>query len=69
LTGCGHAPIKTASRFRDAAWTCEATTLRCSHQIATGAPDTPVPLLLPVKPQLVMNLRVKTVTAASPAAV
>ena len=31
-------------------WTFDGTTLRFSREIATGAPDTPMPLVLHVKP-------------------
>jgi hypothetical protein len=43
-------PIETASRCSDGGWTFDGTTLRFSREIATGAPDTPMPLVLRVKP-------------------
>ncbi len=39
-------PIVTASRCSDGAWTLDATTLRFSREIATAAPDRPMPLVL-----------------------
>jgi hypothetical protein len=43
-------PIETTSRCSDGAWTFDGTTLRFSHDIATPAPDRPMPLVLRVKP-------------------
>jgi hypothetical protein len=43
-------PIETASRCTDGGWTFDGTTLRFSHEIATAAPDRPMPLVLAVKP-------------------
>jgi hypothetical protein len=43
-------PIETGSRCSGGAWTFDGTTLRFSHQIATAAPDRPMPLVLRVKP-------------------
>jgi hypothetical protein len=43
-------PIEPASRCSDGAWTFDGTTLRFSREIATGAPDRPMPLVLRVKP-------------------
>ena len=42
--------IETDSRCSDGKWMFDGTTLRFSRQIATTAPDTPMPLLLRVKP-------------------
>ncbi|HEX8410353.1 MAG TPA: hypothetical protein VF883_15925 [Thermoanaerobaculia bacterium] len=42
-------PIATASRCSDGAWTFDGTTLRFSREIATAAPDRPMPLVLRVK--------------------
>jgi len=42
--------IETASRCSDGGWTFDGTTLRFSREIATAAPDRPVPLVLRVKP-------------------
>jgi hypothetical protein len=42
--------IETASRCSDGRWTFDGTTLRFSREIATAAPDTPMPLVLRVKP-------------------
>jgi hypothetical protein len=42
-------PIETTSRCSDGAWTFDGTTLRFSHEIATTAPDKPMPLVLRVK--------------------
>jgi len=42
--------IETASRCSDGGWTFDGTTLRFSRQIATAAPDRPMPLVLRVKP-------------------
>lgn len=46
--------IETASRCSDGGWMFDGTTLRFSREIATAAPDRPMPLVLRVKP-----LRVK----------
>ena len=43
-------PIETASRCSDGAWTFDGSTLRFSRQIATAAPDRPMPLVLKIKP-------------------
>jgi hypothetical protein len=43
-------PIETRSRCADGGWTFDGTTLRFSHEIATAAPDRPMPLVLGVKP-------------------
>jgi hypothetical protein len=43
-------PIETASRCTDGAWTFDGTTLRFTREIATAAPDRPMPLVLCVKP-------------------
>jgi len=42
--------IETGSRCSDGGWTFDGTTLRFSREIATAAPDTPMPLVLRVKP-------------------
>jgi hypothetical protein len=42
--------IETGSRCSDGAWTFDGTTLRFSREIATAAPDKPMPLVLRVKP-------------------
>ena len=42
--------IEPASRCSDGKWVFDGTTLRFSREIATGAPDTPMPLVLRVKP-------------------
>jgi hypothetical protein len=42
--------IETASRCSDGGWTFDGTTLRFSREIATVAPDRPMPLVLRVKP-------------------
>jgi hypothetical protein len=42
--------IDTASHCSDGGWTLEGTTLRFSREIATSAPDSPMPLVLKVKP-------------------
>ena len=42
-------PIETASRCSDGGWTFDGTTLRFSREIATAAPDRPMPLVLRVK--------------------
>src|SRR5437867_5953575 len=43
--------IETGSRCTDGGWTFDGTTLRFSREIATAAPDRPMPLVLRVKPQ------------------
>ncbi len=43
-------PIETASRCSDGGWTFDGTTLRFSREIATVAPDRPMPLVLRVRP-------------------
>ena len=43
-------PIETSSRCSDGAWTFDGTTLRFSREIATPSPDTPMPLVLRLKP-------------------
>lgn len=42
-------PIDPASRCSDGAWTFDGTTLRFSREIATAAPDRPMPLMMRVK--------------------
>jgi len=42
--------IETSSRCSDGGWTFDGTTLRFSREIPTAAPDTPMPLVLRVKP-------------------
>ncbi|MFN2406738.1 MAG: hypothetical protein ABR594_11845 [Pyrinomonadaceae bacterium] len=42
--------IETHSRCSDGGWMFDGTTLRFSREIATPAPDTPMPLVLHVKP-------------------
>jgi hypothetical protein len=42
--------IDTSSRCSDGGWTVDGTTLRFSREIATTAPDKPMPLVLQVKP-------------------
>jgi hypothetical protein len=42
--------IETNSRCSDGKWTFDGTTLRFSREIATAAPDSPMPLVLQVKP-------------------
>ncbi len=42
--------IETASRCSDGGWTFDGTTLRFTREIATAAPDRPLPLVLRVKP-------------------
>ena len=42
--------IETSSRCSDGGWTFDGTTLRFSREIATAAPDRPMPLVLQVKP-------------------
>jgi len=43
-------PIEHTSRCSDGAWTFDGTTLRFSREIATTAPDRPMPLVLRVQP-------------------
>jgi hypothetical protein len=43
-------PVETASRCSDGGWVFDGTTLRFSREIATAAPDRPIPLVLRVKP-------------------
>ena len=43
-------PIEAGSRCSDGAWMFDGKMLRFSHEIATAAPDTPMPLVLLVKP-------------------
>ena len=43
-------PIETGSRCSDGGWMFDGTTLRFSREIATAAPDRPLPLVLQVKP-------------------
>jgi len=42
--------IETGSRCSDGGWMFDGTTLRFSRQIATAAPDRPMPLVLRVQP-------------------
>ncbi|MEK6373704.1 MAG: hypothetical protein AABO58_13520 [Acidobacteriota bacterium] len=42
--------IETASRCSDGGWMFDGTTLRFSREIATAAPDRPMPLVLRLKP-------------------
>ncbi|MEK6283855.1 MAG: hypothetical protein AABN95_26175 [Acidobacteriota bacterium] len=42
--------IETGSRCSDGGWAFDGTTLRFSREIATTAPDSPMPLVLRVKP-------------------
>lgn len=42
-------PIETTSRCSDGGWTFDGTTLRFKHDIATAAPDRPMPLVLRIK--------------------
>lgn len=42
--------IDTRSRCSDGEWEFDSTTLRFSREIATAAPDSPMPLVLRVKP-------------------
>jgi hypothetical protein len=42
--------IEPGSRCSDGRWTFDGTMLRFSREIATAAPDTPMPLVLSVKP-------------------
>ena len=41
--------IETSSRCSDGGWSFDGTSLRFSREIATGPPDTPMPLVLKVK--------------------
>jgi hypothetical protein len=43
-------PIETASRCSDGGWVFDGTTLRFTREIATPAPDRPMPLVLRIKP-------------------
>lgn len=43
-------PIETASRCSDGGWAFDGTTLRFSRDIATAAPDRPMPLVMRVNP-------------------
>lgn len=43
-------PIESASRCSDGGWAFDGTALRFSREIATAAPDKPMPLVLRVKP-------------------
>ena len=43
-------PIETRSRCSDGVWSFDGTTLKFSRQIATAAPDRPMPLVLRVRP-------------------
>jgi hypothetical protein len=43
-------PIDTSSQCSDGGWTFDGTTLRFRHEIATAAPDRPMPLVLRVRP-------------------
>jgi len=43
-------PIEPASRCSDGGWTFDGTTLRFTREIATAAPDRPMPLTLRVRP-------------------
>ena len=42
--------IETTSRCSDGGWMFAGTTLRFSREIATAAPDRPMPMVLRVKP-------------------
>jgi hypothetical protein len=42
--------IESASRCSDGGWMFDGTTLRFSREIATAAPDRPMPLVLRIKP-------------------
>jgi hypothetical protein len=42
--------IDTGSRCSDGGWIFDGTTLRFSREIATAAPDNPMPLVLHIKP-------------------
>jgi hypothetical protein len=43
-------PIETRSQCSDGTWTFDGKTLRFSREIATAAPDSPMPLVLQLKP-------------------
>jgi hypothetical protein len=43
-------PIETGSRCSDGAWTFDGATLRFNREIETAPPDTPMPLVLKIKP-------------------
>lgn len=43
-------PIETTSRCSEGGWMFDGTTLRFNREIATAAPDRPMPLVLRVKP-------------------
>jgi hypothetical protein len=43
-------PIETSSRCSDGRWTFDGATLRFSREIPTGPPDSPMPLVLRLKP-------------------
>jgi hypothetical protein len=43
-------PIETGSRCSDGEWMFDGTAVRFSREIATAAPDRPMPLVLQVKP-------------------
>lgn len=43
-------PIETGSRCSDGGWSFDGATLRFSREIATAAPDRPMPLVLRVRP-------------------
>ena len=43
-------PIEPASRCSDGGWSFDGTTLRFSRELPTGPPDTPMPLVLRIKP-------------------
>ena len=43
-------PIETASRCSDGTWAFDGKTLRFSREIATAAPDRPMPLVLRIRP-------------------
>ena len=42
--------VEPKSQCSDGSWSFDGTTLRFSREIATAAPDTPMPLVLRVKP-------------------
>jgi hypothetical protein len=50
ISGVEGKPIEPTSRCTDGAWTFDGTTLRFTREIATAAPDRPMPLVLRVKP-------------------
>lgn len=43
-------PVEVASRCSDGTWSFDGTTLRFSREIATAAPDRPMPLAVRVRP-------------------